>query len=396
MNTRLRLGRTGWSPWTVRRSLLFLTLVAVLSAAGGFAPRATAARSMIDLGSLGTGCGSSGAAINNLSQVAGSSCGRAFRWTRATGMQDLGTLNTPGEPDLGGTHAEAINAFGQVTGVSWSWQSHLFQGFVWTPSSGMQSLGDGDAPAINGRGQVAGTSTGNMSVYRPYAFIWSPSTGTQTLRPTADIAFRDFAYAINNLGDVTGLLQTRPAPTYAIVSHAFLWTPSGGMQDLGTLTDESVSDGFAINNLDEVAGTAGTNVDIAQPGASSTVSDATHAFLWTRWGGMRDLGIVRGGTWSSAVAINDLGEVAGTADAADGNDHAFLWTPWSGMRDLGPGDATAMNKLGQVAVSWQGGAYRWTPLTGMQYLGPGSAAAINDWGQVTGQNGNGDAFLWTP
>ena len=134
MNTRLTLSRTFHAPTVRRGRLLLLTFLAALSTAGSLAPRALAAGSMIDLGSLGTGCGSSGAAINDLGQVAGASCGRAFRWTRATGMQDLGTLNAPGKPDLGGTAAEAINVFGQVTGSSWSWVPHLPQAFLWTPT----------------------------------------------------------------------------------------------------------------------------------------------------------------------------------------------------------------------------------------------------------------------
>jgi hypothetical protein len=35
-----------------------------------------------------------------------------------------------------------------------------------------------------------------------------------------------------------------------------------------------------------------------------------HAFIWTKTGGMRDLGLLPGGTFSMAVAINDLGLVA--------------------------------------------------------------------------------------
>src|ERR1039458_4205399 len=52
----------------------------------------------------------------------------------------------------------------------------------------------------------------------------------------------------------------------------------------------------AINNWGQVAG----NLD-------------GHAFIWTQWGS-QDLGILAGGTFSSAAAINDFGIVAGTAD----------------------------------------------------------------------------------
>jgi probable HAF family extracellular repeat protein len=39
-----------------------------------------------------------------------------------------------------------------------------------------------------------------------------------------------------------------------------------------------------------------------------------HAYLWTETAGMHNLGLLHGGTFSSATAINDLGAVAGTAD----------------------------------------------------------------------------------
>jgi len=75
-----------------------------------------------------------------------------------------------------------------------------------------------------------------------------------------------------------------------------------------------------------------------------------HAFLWARGQGMLDLGLLPGGTFSRAVAINDLGTVTGTADGAgtvisptsDYQNKAcadliqpFLWQRKSGMRGVG-------------------------------------------------------------
>ena len=49
---------------------------------------------------------------------------------------------------------------------------------------------------------------------------------------------------------------------------------------------------------------------------------------------MQDLGTL-GGTYSVGFAINDSGQVTGTADTADGAaDHAFLWDGTT-MQDLG-------------------------------------------------------------
>jgi probable HAF family extracellular repeat protein len=134
----------------------------------------------------------------------------------------------------------------------------------------------------------------------------------------------------------------------------------------------------AINDLGQVAG-----------------NSQTAAFVWTRLGGMREL-MLPGGTSSHAVGINDLGEVAGYSQLADGSVDAFLWTRWGGIHDLGPGQAVAINEVGQVAINAPNGAYPWTPSRGMLYIGQVSATALNDRGQVTGRGADGDAFLSTP
>src|ERR1019366_677454 len=75
-----------------------------------------------------------------------------------------------------------------------------------------------------------------------------------------------------------------------------------------------------------------------------------HAFIWTQWGRL-DLGTLAGGTFSSALAINDFAEVAGTADGqgtvispdpslypnqeCSDLTQPFVWTPSKGMQGLG-------------------------------------------------------------
>jgi len=50
--------------------------------------------------------------------------------------------------------------------------------------------------------------------------------------------------------------------------------------------------------------------------------------------GMIDIGTLPGGSTSSATAVNNAGQVAGSADTASGETHAFLWSRGT-ITDLG-------------------------------------------------------------
>ena len=123
-----------------------------------------------------------------------------------------------------------------------------------------------------------------------------------------------------------------------------------------------------------------------------------HAFLWTSSGGMQDLGHL-GGSFSRAVAINEAGQVVGMSSGPDGVIKPFLWTPGQGMRDLGalPSDYTEARDIsdaGQVVGlndSHQAAhAFLWTSADGYVDLFPitqmSSVSAINNQGQVVGGN----------
>ena len=78
--------------------------------------------------------------------------------------------------------------------------------------------------------------------------------------------------------------------------HAFIWSSTMGMTDLGTLGGDS-SYALGLNDSSEVVG------------YSYLAGNTTyHAFTWTASGGMVDLGSLPGGTSTQALAINSAGE----------------------------------------------------------------------------------------
>jgi probable HAF family extracellular repeat protein len=123
------------------------------------------------------------------------------------------------------------------------------------------------------------------------------------------------------------------------------------MKTLGALPGHTGSQGLDINNAGQVVGDSGNG-------------SISHAFLWTSAGGMQDLGDLPGGdNHSQGLAINDAGEVVGVS-YSDAGRRAYLWTSANGMRDIntlldgsGAGwileDARAINNAGQIA----GGGY---------------------------------------
>ncbi len=370
------------SPLAACRVALSVAVLVVVGTFGAVVPSAMAFGKLVDLGSLQSGCGSTAVGINDHGEIAGTSCNEPFRWTAARGMEGLGGLATP---DAGA--AEAINAKGQVTGYSGTVSGGAEQSaFLWTPAKGMQEIVPGgpgafvEGQAINNNGTVAVTfidpdSTGSAGTWthaRGYV-------GAATLGGTLN-RLGNSAAVMNAHGDLTGYASLTPPTTGP---YAFLYTPSGGTLNLGALTGDVQSEGIAVNNsLDVIGDSANTDVD--------------HAFLWTPSAGMQEL-MLPGGTASDAYGLNNKGDVVGDTQFANGQTDAFRWTPQGGIKDLGAGKALAINQSGQVAIAGtNGNAYQWTASGGLKEIGPGTPSAINDRGQITINVTNGDAFLWTP
>jgi probable HAF family extracellular repeat protein len=191
--------------------------------------------------------------------------------------------------------------------------------------------------------------------------------------------------ALNNLGHSAGIVYWGNGLT----NHVVLWR-GGSMIDLGTPPGFNISgDWVDLNNSDQLVTTAYT----------TTVPRVAHAFLWQdgRW---RNLGTLRGGTESRATAINDGGQIVGTALQPDGPRHAVLWeNGHSPARDLGTfggrdSEAYGINRSGEVVggaatISGEWHAFLWRHGKMLDLgvpAGVGSTASyasdINDRGQV--------------
>ncbi|USX20070.1 HAF repeat-containing protein [Oxalobacteraceae bacterium OTU3REALA1] len=151
------------------------------------------------------------------------------------------------------------------------------------------------------------------------------------------------ANAINEAGHVAG---TAVKDGYG---RAFLYR-DGVIHDLGTLPDGKLSSAMAMNNRGQIAG-------IAEYQWSEWGGGPEHAFSYEN-GVMTDLGTL-GGTNSWAFGINERGQVVGGSELSEGHpdgEHAFLYENGV-MLDLGtlaPGSksrARGINNLGQV-VGW--------------------------------------------
>jgi probable HAF family extracellular repeat protein len=300
--------------------------------------------SITDLGQVG------GWGISDTGEVVGTggiegpgTPSRAIVWTAAHGVQKFGLF--PGGHTSNGN---AINHFGVVVGAAdfSNYISHAFLSLG--PTKPLKDLGVlyhtqySEAKAINDSGVVAGYVFSLTGATR--AFRWTGSTGMRGL-DALPRGLNSSATGINNVGQIVGYSSSGGQATNW---HACWWPNANGViaTDLGTLPGGASSIAYGINVHGAVVG-------------ASDKSGANHAFLWTATTGMKDLGLLNNTLWTSATAINDSGKVVGIAYPPHGNPyHAFIWTQAGGMNDLnqlipsGTGWilvwATGINAKGQI------------------------------------------------
>lgn len=205
-------------------------------------------------------------------------------------------------------------------------------------------------------------------------------TGIESLSGPSGLTW---PYAINNLGQVVGYSST------ATGNHAFVWSATSGIRDLGNLTG-----GIANSNAQDIN-------DKGQIVGYSQTFTGYRAVLWDSFG-IRDLGDLTGGAdHSAAYGINEMGSVVGLAHNASGQ-RPFLWTSTAGIQDLGtPAGASSAFAQGINENGWIVGtaffpdhisAFRWAPNGATTDLGDlptnawtSYAYAINMQGLIVGR-----------
>jgi probable HAF family extracellular repeat protein len=307
------------------------------------------AYTVTDLGTLG-GAKAAALDINDAGQVVGYAAtptsSQGHAFLWQNGvMTDLGTV--------GGnvSWANALNNVGQVAGMTTiATGSSATGGFFWDAGV-MTGLGVGrSANGINDAGQVVGVHHTSTS-YR--AYVWDDGVFT-------DLGTFDFgggggsaAYDINNAGQVVGVssangfgLNQPPLPPRAV-----LWQ-NGTMTNLGVFPGDTESSAIAINTLGQVAGTS----EFMDP---DTYAITARAFIWHN-GVMTDLNVP--GAEDRATDINDSGHVVGAMklSAAPSSQRGFVYkdgvaTNLNSLVPAGSGltitGAWGINNAGQIAAS---------------------------------------------
>jgi probable HAF family extracellular repeat protein len=343
---------------------------------GGGATR-SANVTRVDLGTLG-GASSYATDINEGNTVVGwsetsSGTTHAFRWTAGEGMVDLGTL--PGDAM---SRAVAVLDGPAETGaliLGMSGENGQWTPVVWSASGSISALpiplipGFGFAlpTDFNAHGDVVGSDAGGIGIQQ--GWVWSQADGKYNLSANAQGGSNE-----GGASDVTTsglvLLTTRASTC----SHnpqcwrTYRWSQTRGYDPLGTPGNDPEADvtGLALSETGTVAGWA-TAPGANEPtpyrwdsnsgftllanyatgaatfgGYATAVSSngtvvgadfepASGSIVASRW--LANGGIVKlspaDPNPSIAVAITNLGTIAGWAAISNGVNHAVIWTPSS-------------------------------------------------------------------
>jgi len=286
-----------------------------------------------DLGTYGTDYmrSSNGNAINDNNQVACDSY-YAIPFVVATLWQGGAMMLLPSFTDptgYGAAYTSGINNAGQIAGTGYEAVDDFYYPFIY--SNGVTTSislpgwgGDASTGGINNNGQMVAT-TGVLG----QAEI--ATTAGVTHLPLLNGIGSTQGYGINNANPVEVVGMAEPVALGS--QHAVLWK-NGVIYDLGSLGGPNTV-AYAINDNGWVVGSA----DVPAVGNNAA---ATHAFVWIpntpngTTGVMHDIGVLNGGTSTTATAINNNNTVVGWGIFGIDSTSGFVWDQANGLRDLAP------------------------------------------------------------
>ena len=296
-----------------------------------------------------------GLAINNHGDIAGygyrtDGSIRAFRWTEAGGLEDLGAN--------GGWLSQAIgiNDNGDAVGLYLDAYNNP-HGFIAPLGGVMRDLRTPDRPIVRVNSITNdGQMTGMLYSYTPYFQVHAFRTLSDgTLQDLGNTVYASEGWHVNDAGQVTGF---ETSTTDGNTQAAFRFSDTDGKVTLGTLGGAR-SSGMAINNSGVVVGWS--------EGADSSMY--SRAFRARPGFPIEDLGTLAG-VVAGAEAVNDAGAVVGWSAG-----RAFIYSDADGMIDLNTlvraincpmYDAMGINSTGQIVVlCWVNGytgTVRLTPM----------------------------------
>ncbi len=158
----------------------------------------------------------------------------------------------------------------------------------------------------------------------------------------------------------------------------FRTSPTGPATLLGYMGHGSYCEAFAINQVGQIAGWA-----------NATHTGPFHAFIWTD-GTFQDLGAWPGTSFSVGIALNDHGDVVGYSDR-----QPILWSHGQ-MYDLDPGNVNSfdtplsINNSGVIVGYVNAGAVRFDPSSGPTLL-INEVVNVGDWLELTEATSVNDA-----
>lgn len=197
---------------------------------------------------------SQGADVNSKGQVAGTVNGtgqgllsHGFFWSTQTGLLNIGQLDAY-------SRVSAMNDNGTIVGYGGADSPNGVRAFRWTRAEGIQDIGTLPdeftlASDVNNREHIVGATPFRNVPFPSYAhaFIWIPGEGFRDLG--TGTGTRSTAAKINENDMVIGHVIN-----FGILYHGFVWTRESGLLEIGANRPDLETFVGDLNNHDQVVG----------------------------------------------------------------------------------------------------------------------------------------------